>query len=326
MPYTLTIATQTQESVCVYTDQQTIALFLKTLHLPNLKVYDASECESGKSNKIRTLGKIIYTLLYRRYFVLRQLKRMRPTTVYFFHDSFGSMELWLVSKLEKFSEVVYCPTLRHAKQTDVQWSKKEYSVANWVDLICWRLERYPINYGDIRWFVTDSFFERNNIQTKTIQWAIPDEFQKLYMSNKKVLILVENVFANPAVEPNVYFPLLQRIIEQIGEQNVLLKNHPRFPFDVKQHFHCNCEEMNSEIPVNIVLRQFSVVIGNWSTVLFEAEQCRVKAVSLLRIFQPFYRKDLYEGNLRYLQDNDVNNKIVYPHSVEELCNIVKNYV
>ena len=303
---------------------------LQRLGLPSVLVFDASGFYKKSSNKIQTLRMILYTLLYRRYFVLRQLRELQPSIVYFFHDSFGTMELWLIAKLAKVANVLYCPMLRHAKQSEIQWIKKDYSVVNWYEKICWGIERFPIHYGDVRWFVTDNFFENNKIIKTQIPFSISqDIYQKVkasFSSDKKVLLLVENVFSNSVIEQNTYFAVIQQIIDKVGTDHIILKNHPRFPFDIHQYIQGNFEEMPSEIPVNLILQDFNVVIGNWSSVLFEAEYSSVCAVSLLPIFRQDYRADLFEGHMRYLQDNDVNKKIVYPQTIDELCNIVKKYV
>ena len=326
----LSIASQTKEMVCVYSDQKTIVDLLQRFDLPNVTVFDASGFYKKSSNKIQALWMILYTLLYRRYFVLRQLRKMQPSTVYFFHDSFGTMELWLIAKLAKVANVEYCPTLHHAKQSETQWSKRDYSVVNWFEKICWGIERFPIYYGDIRWFVTDSFFEKNKILETQIPFMVPqDSYQKMkssFSSNIKVLLLVENVFSNQSIEKEAYFSVIQQIIDKLGTDYIILKNHPRFPFDIHQYLQGNFAEMPSEIPVNLILQDFNVVIGNWSSVLFEAEYSSVCAISLLPIFRQNYRVDLFAGHLRYLQDNDVNKKIVYPQTIDELCNIVKKYV
>ncbi len=330
VPYTLSVASHSKETVCVYSDQKTIVDLLQRFGFQNVMVFDACRFHKKSSNKIQTLWKIFYTLLYRRYCVLRQLRKMQPSTVYFFHDSFGTMELWLVAKLAKVTSVLYCPTLRHAKQSEVQWSKRDYAIVNWYEKMCWGIERFPIQYGDVRWFVTDNFFEKNKILETQIPCTFSqDGYQKMkrsFSSNKKVLLLVENMFSNPAIATNVYFAVIQQIIDKVGTDHIILKNHPRFPFDMHQYLQGNFEEMPSEIPVNLMLQDFNIVIGNWSSVLFEAEYSSVCAVSLLPVFCQDYRSDLYEGHLRYLQDNDVNKKILYPQTIDELCNIVKKYV
>ena len=330
VPYTLSTALQTKETVCVYSDQKTIIDLLQRYCLPNVTMFDASGFYKKSSNKIQTLWMIFYTLLYSRYFVLRQLRKKHPSTVYFFHDSFGTMELWLIAKLAKVANVLYCPTLRHAKQSEIQWSIRDYSIVNWYEKICWGIERFPIHYGDVRWFVTDNFFEKNKIHETQIPFMVPhDIYQKVktsISSDKKVLLLVENVFSNPSIEKDAYFTVIQQIIDKIGPGHIILKNHPRFPFDIHQYLQGNFEEMPSEIPVNLILQDYNVVIGNWSSVLFEAEYSSACAVSLLPIFRQYYRADLINGHLRYLQDNDVNKKIAYPQTIDELCNIVKKYV
>ena len=49
--------------------------------------------------------------------------------------------------------------------------------------MCWGIERFPIQYGDVRWFVTDNFFEKNKIlETKIPFMVSPDSYQKMKRS------------------------------------------------------------------------------------------------------------------------------------------------
>ena len=329
MPYTITLATQAKETVCIYSDQSSIISFFDRLALPHVMLFDASRTNMGKTNKIKMVARVFYTIVYRRYLILRRIRKINPSEIYFFHDSFGTMELWLISKLAKIASIVYCPVLRHSGQKESRGAIPRTALCMYEKLF-WGISRYPIDYGKVRWYVEDSFFEKHSITIKQVQISIPQEIsaqlRQTYSSQHKVVILVENICENPFVEKEFYFGVVQEIINRIGSENIVLKNHPRFPFDLKQYLQGDHEELQSDVPINLLLQDYKVVIGNWTSVLFEAEPYGVNAISLLEILRSHYKTDMYGGHLRYLQDNDVNNKIVYPHSVEELCNIVKNYV
>lgn len=328
MPYTITIATQTQEPVCVYSDQPTIIALFKRLALANVTIYEVCGLPQ-KTTRLQTIGRIIYTVLYRRYVLLFQLQKMNPSSVYFFHDSFGTMELWLISKLSKQASVMYCPVLRHPLQCDSMRDVKR-PASFYYEKIFWGLSRYPIDYGKIRWFVADSFFDSYAIQEKKIQISIPQyvtaKIKRQYAFSHAVVVLVENIFANPSVEQETYFRLIQDMIDTIGAEHIVLKNHPRFPFDVRQYLRGDYEVLSSDVPITLMLQDCSVVIGNWTSVLFEAEPYEVCAISLLDILRPYYKSELYQGHFRYLQDNDVHNRILYPHTMDELCALVKQHI
>lgn len=322
MPVTVSILSQTPDEVLVYTDQKTIGNLVNSFGFQNVKVL-YNEPTKKKTSKFRTFFRLFYTVLFYRYKMLHKLKKMHLKKVYFFHDTFGTMELWLAAKLSQSTEVLYNPVLCHKKGSELP---KKYTFTYWYEKLFWNIDRLPLDYGKIRYTITDNFLIKNQIQTVNYPISIPDSIQqklkKTYRS-AKIVLLIEDVFSNPSVESQSYFSVINEIMDRLGSDNVVLKTHPRFSFDLQNLIHSKYNEMPSEIPINLIMNDFRFVIGNWTSVLFESQRNdNVCAISLMEILKPFYQQNLYAGHLRYLNDNDIKGTILYPKTIEELCQII----
>lgn len=255
--------------------------------------------------------------------MLHKLKKMHLKKVYFFHDTFGTMELWLAAKMSKLVDVFYNPVLCHKKESELP---KKYSFTYLYEKIFWNIDRIPLDYGKIRYAITDEFLRKNQIQTINTPVSIPNFIQEKLKKKyrpAKIVLLIEDVFSNPSVDSQSYFSVINEIIDRLGTDNLVLKTHPRFQFDLQNLIHSKYNEMPSEIPINLIMNDFRFVIGNWTSVLFESQRNdNVYAISLMEILKPFYQQNLYAGHLRYLNDNDIKGNILYPKTIEELCQMI----
>ncbi|MCQ2959434.1 MAG: hypothetical protein MJ198_04500 [Bacteroidales bacterium] len=328
VPATLAVISQTEENVCIYTDQQTLVDFFSKLQLPQVEILYVKPEFKKHYNRLVAVCKILYTLLYRRYSILKSLKGRKIKQIYFFHETFGTMELWLISKLSRNSDCYYCPVLQYSDSKEEIQETFKSKLLRKYEKICWGVDRRVVDYGKKRYVFTEKYLEQNAIQTRDVpnvlSTSIKDKIYSLYSTKKKIVILVEDVSSIQTIPSDVYFTYLNEIIKKLGRENVVLKNHPRYPIELKNYIVGDFEEMPGFLPLNLYLDTFSAVIGNWSSVLFEVHE-NTKSVSLLKIFRKYYNSaELYEGHIRYLLDNDKKSYIWYPESIDDFCASLQN--
>lgn len=307
VPATLTLIKNAgKEKVMVYTDQEGIDKFFESLNLDNVEVYYRNELHLKKN--IHTVQKYLKV----RKGILRELQKRNFNDLYFFHNTFGIIENWLIKILSKTLKVYHIPIFN-----EIPFEKKYSLKAIKEILLSWLINGVnviPLYTGErFIYKISDSFIEKIKAQKKTI--TIETEFikelidEKYVFSNKEIVLLTGSVIELKQVEEEEYTAKINALINTIGADKIVAKPHPRFPNRYGKEK--ELELVPPYIPANVLFAKFKTFIGYSTAVLTEASNEGLTAISLLEYLEPVSneRRDNYK---KYLVANQVGNRIKYP--------------
>lgn len=309
------------EDVLLFTDQQNIYSVFKQLNINNVYVYLR---KSGyyKSNRFDYILKYLTGFRKQKRILLNDMKKYEFTVAYFFHNCFGTPELWLLQHI-KIGKIYFAPTIKiEGKKCNNLISL----ITTLSERLFWGVERDAIRYGNIRYKVGNKFLSRNNIETINHNINVPEEYTQRIVESlnikQKTILLIEDIFSTKNINQDIYFDTIKNIIEAIGKENIILKHHPRAKWDLKKYIKSDFIEMPSFIPVNIVIDKFDTIIGNYSSTIFEVIEKGKKGISLLYLFKDNYiSQEMFETHIKYLKDNDSSGNLKFPTSISEVINI-----
>jgi len=164
---------------------------------------------------------------------------------------------------------------------------------------------------------------KTKVDNKIVSKVISEKFN-LY--NKKLLYLTGAVVEDDFIEELEFIDkndkFLTLIENEYGKKVISLKMHPRFSkFYSKEN---EFDNINKNIPANLIINSYKIIIGYDSSTLFETANNNVLSVSLLNYFTPTSNKTK-KTFIKYLNDNlKPGKKIYFPENIEQLKKIFKN--
>ena len=141
------------------------------------------------------------------------------------------------------------------------------------------------------------------------------------IENRSVLILcggVCDVFCDYKEYVSKTDEMIARVIKKYGVNDVYIKVHPSFNDYISSEN--DIDRIPGNIPIDILINNFKIVIGYTSAVLFNAANQGVVAVSLLDYIKPIDRK-VADDFKSYLKNN-TSKEILYPKNINELMKSV----
>ncbi len=313
IPETLTlICNSHKHSVLIYTDQEGIFEFFKCLHLDNVTIYFQDKLYP------KTNFYAIYKFFKERKRILKELCRYCPDEIYFFHNTFGSLENWLLKNIQnKIIVSVYHVPIFNKNTFNTQYSYKAFKGVL-VSLFFYGIRVIPLFDGKRYIYkLPDSFF----IKIKANQLTLPTNqlfIRKVIDStigpcNKSIVLLTGSIVESDLVDELEYTNKINTLINKLGIDNVIAKPHPRYPnrFGLEN----SLSVIPSFIPANVLFSKYKIFIGYHSTTLPEAANEGLTAISLLEYFKPVsnIRKNNYKN---YLLTNLNNGDILFPTQIE----------
>ena len=318
VPATLTIIKQAGGTpVMVFIDQEGILKFFKSLNMENVMIYYRKE---------PALKKNIYSIccyFKERSDTLKKLEKHNLRELYFFHNTFGESKNWLIMKLSKKVKTFFIPIFN-----ELPFKKKQTITAIKSMLfsrLIYGIKIEPLFTGE-RYIpkINDSFFIKNNVQNK--QLIIDNNYikclinEKYDFGNEKIVLLTGSIVELNQVEENEYIQKINALITSIGADKIVAKPHPRFPN--RYGMENKLELIPAYIPANVLFASFKIFIGYSSTVLSEAVNEGLIAISLLDYFKSnsLTRCANYK---EYLKENSLNDNIVFLTELADLKSILE---
>lgn len=280
VPHTLTLIKGGKEKVMIYTDQEGMNDFFNELNLPNVEVFYRKDLLIGRDI---TSAKRIIT---KRNEVLRFLLEKKPQRVYFFHNTFGHIENWIIKRLSAKSEAFHIPVFN-----DFPFFEKKYNLKSLIGILksyyIHNIVTVPLWAGDrFIYKVPENFFLKYNI--KKLEPEIDENYVNSIMSkkmrfvNKKIVLLTGSVVETGQVEESEYIKKIDNLINTIGKEKIIAKPHPRFPN--RYGLEKELDTIPHYIPANVLFTTFDVFIGYYSSVISEAANKGLSALSTLDYF------------------------------------------
>jgi hypothetical protein len=314
VPATLTLIKNTEkEQVMVYTDQVGMFQFFESLNLDNVRVYHRKELYLKKN--IQT----IYKYFKKRKRIFRELQKQNFNELYFFHNTFGDIENWIIKKLSKSVKIYHIPIFNEIP-FEKKYSLKAYK-GLFISLFINGINVVPLYTGErYIYIISNSFFNKINAQKKQI--SIDNIFikklidEKYDFCNKEIVLLTGSIVESNHVEVSEYIKKINALINTIGADKIVVKPHPRFPN--RYGMEKELEMVPSFIPANVLFAKFNIYIGYSTAVLIEAAKEGLTAISLLDYLVPV-SKDRRDNYKKYLRVNLAEQgKIHYFSSIKEI--------
>jgi hypothetical protein len=318
---TIKIVKESDDDFLVITGRESIRNFLTRL-FPKEKIIQIQLPVLSKKPHKLFQSAVILTLY--KYNLWKSFRGFQNSNVYFFHVSFGELYSWLIKKLSIKNNVYYKPTVSLDNlNVDVSFHAK---VGVWVRKLMYSVDVKPLySERDIIYFsVSESYLKKigaNDIQFSSKDTYSSEILESLGIEGCKILILCGGLVGEYCTE-NDYIHNMDMIIEYLvkkyGHDAIVIKAHPQFPeYYSKEN---TLRKVPIDIPADMLVGMFEIVIGYCSATIIDAANSGVKSISLLRLIQPV-NEGIKLEMIGYLDQNS-HNIIHYPESVDELLKIV----
>lgn len=316
IPVTLTeVLSHSDKQYLVISDTDNIRQFFELLALPNViyRHYGFNPKQEGRCGCVR-----------RRNELLNYVSQYEIGRVVFFHAEFGAMANWLIEKLSKKISIKYCKLYDSIPAPRAPFSLKTLKIKT-SEYIYWG-QKMDVLVGSYSFpSLPQSFFRK--VKAETIKMPInmalvnnrlKAKFNSLGIRGKYVL-LTGTVVLDGIYSEDVYTPFVNKLIESLGQENVVSKCHPRYNNLYGKEK--DLVQVPSFIPGNVLLDSFDYYIGVESTLLVEAAQAGKTAISIIDWLRPDEEKRkahhaFFENRLQG------RGKIFFPTSMEELLMIL----
>ena len=265
-----------QNHYLVISDIKSISQFFDFISLPNM-----DDVEYGW-----TKGR--FGFIEKKNELYKAIQQFKIEEVVFFHAEWGEMANWLIKKLSKDIPVKYCKIYDSipAPRSD-NW--KEVVRIKLQQKIWWGVDVDVLKHSKAFPSLPESFYKE--VHAETIQMpvdielvtnAVAEKLGKINLNAENVL-LTGTIVADELAEETFYTELTNKIIETVGEENIVSKCHPRFK-DLygKEN---DLPQVPSFIPGNVLINNYKCFIGYESTLLVEAAVAGKKSISLMNFLQ-----------------------------------------
>mgnify|MGYP003631592799 CR=1 FL=1 len=302
-----------EEDILIYTYESGIKKFFEELKLERVKVYFRDEVNYKKFRQF-------FKLKFRTFKYFNTNKNIDK--IYFFHNTFGLFENWLIKKLSKDIKIVYIPTfdnLGFKKRLSLKGLKQKI-----ISLFFYGLDSEILWTGDVFLPRTKPyFFKTINAQYRrlNIDPAVIDSFttKHFQLPDGNIVLLTGSVVEMGRVTLDEYSYKINELLRELGVNNVLAKPHPRFMdrFALEKQL----QIIPSWIPGNILLLKYKVFIGYSTCVVSEAVSVGRLGISLLDFFKP--NSITMQNNYKnYLNTNLTQGEIKYPKTTQEIKDLI----
>lgn len=305
-----------EDDIVIYTYESGIKKFFEELKLERVEVYFRDEVNY---KKVFQFFKLKYRTL--KYFNTNK----KIDKIYFFHNTFGLFENWLIKKLSKDIKIVYIPTfdnLGFKKRLSFKGLKQKI-----ISLFFYGLDSEILWTGDVFLPRTKTkFFKSIKAQYRDldIDSTVINDFttKHFQLPEGNIVLLTGSVIEMGRVTLNEYSHKINELLCELGIDNILAKPHPRFVdrFALEKQL----KLIPSYVPANILFLKYKVFIGYSTCVVSEAVSVGCLGISLLDFFKP--NSITMQKNYKYyLNANLSKGEIKYPKTTQEIKDLIFDF-
>lgn len=318
VPHTLTLIKNSNKKILIYTDQKGMYKFFTELSLPNVDVYLREDF------RIKRDIVSVYRFIAKRRELFKWIIRKNPEGVYFFHNTFGSIDNYFIKKLSNKVNVFHMPV----------FNEFPFDIIYNIESIIGVLKGYfihgiltkPLWTGDrFIYKLPKKFFIKNRI--KILKSNIDEDYintlisKKFDFAKKEIVLLTGSIIELSPIDKKEYITKVNDIINALGKDRIIAKPHPLYPdrFGLEKEL----EVIPYYVPANLLYSLFNTFIGYESSVLSEAANYNLKAISTIDYIES--NSKLHKKNYKnYLISNSKSGNILFPKTVEEIQIILNN--
>lgn len=316
IPTALTIIKNHEtEQVVLYTYEKGIRLFFEKLNIAHLTIYFRADLNPRRP---------LFYLRDKR-LILNEIADYNFDTVYFFHNSFGGFENWLITKLSSRSQILFVPIFNDLKFRE-RWTLGS-TLQVLYSMLVYKTEVRPLYNGQVFIYKMDEGFFKK-VKAKSTEIAIDHEYIKeriekcfVIENQARILLLTGTIVELNHVDEQEYTVKLDDLIENIGKDMMMVKAHPRYPNKFSKEN--ELDEIPAFIPANVLLSKFDVFIGYTTSVVAEAAQNGRIGISLVNYLEPV-SKERQKNYRDYLLNNLESGTIYFPENLDELLSLLRD--
>jgi hypothetical protein len=311
VPETITLVESSSEDFMIVLSNDEMFSFFKRIY-PEEKLVLINYPGLTK-NPFRFVYNLFSLIRYKRK-VWSRFESIQGESVYFFIVAFCNFHCWLIKRLSLKNTIYYRPSISLSGLREDESLTARFGV--WIRKLLYDCTFKPLMAADFTYYaVSDNYLEDIRAKDYAVIKSFTNISDKIISSlgnikSAKILILcggAAGVFCDKDKYIVKMDSLIGYLVKQYGYDALAIKAHPRF-----QDYHSkekSLKKIPEDIPANLILDNFDVVIGYASATLVEAANAEIKSISLLKWIIP-KKVDTQEYYINYLNKNSKNN-IIY---------------
>ena len=324
VPTAISYILKNKENIVIYTDKMTLSTLFNSMGFDNVNVlYIHNPFE-------KTTDFIRYYISFRRYkaSLLNKAKTFNVNRIVFFHDGYCEEANWLIMKLSKSTEVLFCPVSTSIDKID-QKQKRPIKVVihDYIMSLLWEYPIRSLSVNSLSWlpFMRESFYRKVKSERITIvvdKEIIQKRASVLFPEIKAYanrIVLLQNDSVNSCISEEIYRRIINNIINRIGVNKLVFKSHPDHEKTYGKE--SDCDKLPNFISADLIIKEFKGYIGYASTVLTVAANEDIPAFSLLKLI-PATNVKQRDALIVYLQN--LSKKIEFPENEDDLFERMRN--
>jgi len=324
LPITLSIVDYSGDDFLIITSSPSLYDFLSRLFPRERLIYIEPPFLEDRS-PVRMVRNLILVGRYKKK-IYAMFKGFRNVDIYFFGIFSCEFEAWLVKRLSSLNTIYYNSLVDVSNLMPARGVKA--LIGKCLRRMAYNMEFSALYNGrTIYYGVSHAFLKK--VRPRPISIPIDEqriekiaaERLELRLEGRRILFLCGGI-AGIYVRTSEYTAKMDHLIrsmkERFGEGALAIKAHPRY-----DEYHSEEDTLfriPAYIPASFLVHQFDVVIGYFSSALFEAAMKGKRVISMLRLLEPV-NMEIRKGYIAYLNNNS-GNRVLFPGSVEEAMDFI----
>ena len=327
VPTTISIIESSDDDFLIVTSNKTLVTFFKRLY-PSEKIFLLQPIPLLSKFPVKTIRNLYFIYKYKKE-VLKKFEHYQDAKVFFFSVAFCELESCIVKMLSENNVIYYKPaaSIRHLTADESIQAK----IGKWLRRLIYSVDFIPLLGSNLRYYgLNDTFLRETravdfniDVDVGSTSLKIIDSLEEIKSS--KVLILCGETVGK-SVEVSEYISQMDTIItslvEKFGHESLAIKAHPRFPQYYSKED--TLKKIPSNIPANLIIGYFDIIIGYSSATLTEAAKMGKKCISLLKMMQPI-DINVRDHFIEYLNNNS-EHSVHYPKNVTDFIALTTNMI
>ena len=322
VPLTISLVEASDNNFLIVTSNKHLLLFFRRIY-PDKNIFYLESLPLFSKNPFRFIFNLYSVYKYKKD-IYDKFKIYRKIKVYFSAVAYCDFECWLIKIMSTTNDVFYKPSvslqyLNPGQSVQIKfgkWIRKLVYSVDFDGMLSNRHIRYAVSREFLREINAKEF--QITINFESICQKIIDSLPEIACA--RVLVLCGGI-AESDVDKCEYIQKMDSVIEflekKYGYNALVIKSHPRFNNYFSKEK--TLISIPADIPANLVISHFDLVIGYSTATLIEAANEGITSISLLRMMKPINRYDR-DKNIEYLEEN-TKNSILYPEKLEALIAI-----
>lgn len=327
VPITITIIETFKDEFLIVTSNKALVTFFKRLY-PSEKIVLLQPTPLLSRSPAKTIRNLYFICKYKKE-ILKGFEHYQDAKVFFFSVAFCDLESWLVKVLSENNVIYYKPaaSIRHLAVDESIQAK----IGKWLRRLIYSVNFVPLLGGNLTYYgLCDTFLREIRAIDFNMDVDVGSTTHKIIdgldeIKSSKILILCGETVGT-SVEVSEYVlqmdTLITSLVKKFGHESLSIKAHPRYPQYYSKED--TLKKIPSNIPANLIIGHFDVIVGYSSATLAEAAKMGKICISLLKMMRPI-DINVRDHFIEYLNNNSVQS-VHYPKNVKNINALITNII